>query len=569
MITSDIVFPMVTGTPEVPVAISIPSAPESNVIFPLASISIFALPKELFVAEIVNVLSLEELAVNVKLESFLPSRDNLFVSMLTSLPETAVLILTLLLAPLVLILTVLELPLIVTPPAPSSVNAPEVVVKLEASPASNLIPAPVALISTIPDVVISTSEAFPAILTPPAPSSVSAPEVVVKLEASPASNLIPAPVALISTIPDVVISTSEAFPAILTPPAPLSVNAPEEVVKLEAAPASNVIPAPVELISTVPDVVISTSAAFPAILTPPLPSSVNAPEEVVNLEAAPASIFTPLEASISMSSAPERVSLPEEVVKLEAPPASIVTPPVPALISTKTEFNSISVVVFIAFPNLISDATASSPINISLLAGTFIVIPSVPSKLKTPDEVVKLDPPPAIISVPPVPAVSCNLLFAVILKSLVAVEEIVALFVLAFPSNVKSPLKAVVSAVISICPFVVFSIFSVFPNVISLPVTVKSPFKTMFLKRASPTVPEYTLLLFEASGINVNSLLSLSLPKKPRFEVVPSKYLKAIPLSWLSVALSDPIIKTGSETVTPPPPPPLFVIVKLPHVKVP
>ena len=93
----------------------------------------------------------------------------------------------------------------------------------------------------------------------------------------------------------------------------------------------------------------------------------------------------------------------------------------------------------------------------------------------------------------------------------------------------------------------------------------------MLLKRALPTVPEYTLLLFVASGINVNSLLFLSLPKKPRFEVVPSKYLKAIPLSWLSVALSDPITRTGSETVTPPPlpPPPLFVILKLPHVKVP
>ena len=46
----------------------------------------------------------------------------------------------------------------------------------------------------------------------------------------------------------------------------------------------------------------------------------------------------------------------------------------PALISTKIEFNSISVVVFVALPNLISAATAAPPINISLLAATSIVI---------------------------------------------------------------------------------------------------------------------------------------------------------------------------------------------------
>ena len=162
--------------------------------------------------------------------------------------------------------------------------------------------------------------------------------------------------------------------------------------------------------------------------------------------------------------------------------------------------------------------------------------------VNAPEEVVKLDAPPALIRAPPVPPVSCNISLDSTFNSL-ALELIIAIFVVAFPSNVK------VSAVISIVPFVVFSIFSPFPNVISLPVTVKSPFKTMLLKRASPTVPEYTLLLFEASGINVNSLFDLSLPKKPCFSV-PSKYLKAIPLSSVSLLLSDPIKRILSEKVT-------------------
>ena len=41
-----------------------------------------------------------------------------------------------------------------------------------------------------------------------------------------------------------------------------------------------------ELRSRAPVVVISTSAELPAMLTPPAPSRVNAPEEVVKLEAA-------------------------------------------------------------------------------------------------------------------------------------------------------------------------------------------------------------------------------------------------------------------------------------------
>ena len=110
-----------------------------------------------------------------------------------------------------------------------------------------------------------------------------------KLELSVASTVIAAP--LISIAPVVVISISAAFPAILIPPLPSRVKAPDEVVKLEAPVASNVIE--LELISTVPVVVISTSAAFPTILIPAAPLSVKAPAAVVNAEAVAASISTP------------------------------------------------------------------------------------------------------------------------------------------------------------------------------------------------------------------------------------------------------------------------------------
>ena len=68
-----------------------------------------------------------------------------------------------------------------------------------------------------------------------------------------------------------------------------------EVVTDEASVASTV-KAPL-LISTAPVVVMSTSAALPAILTPTAPSNVNAPDEVVKFEAAAPSILIPAPAS--------------------------------------------------------------------------------------------------------------------------------------------------------------------------------------------------------------------------------------------------------------------------------
>ena len=57
---------------------------------------------------------------------------------------------------------------------------------------------------------------------------------------------------LISTAPVVVISTSAAFPAIITPAAPSNVSEPADVVKLDVFAASNDIPAVVESIVIAP-----------------------------------------------------------------------------------------------------------------------------------------------------------------------------------------------------------------------------------------------------------------------------------------------------------------------------
>ena len=97
-----------------------------------------------------------------------------------------------------------------------------------------------------------------------------------------------------------------------------------------------------ELISTEPVVVISISAAFPAIFTPPLPSSVNAPEDVVKL-------LAPTES------------------KLIAPVVSIVIPPVPASKSNAVAVVELPIAIILSaapVPIFIFWATASLPILI-------------------------------------------------------------------------------------------------------------------------------------------------------------------------------------------------------------
>ena len=161
--------------------------------------------------------------------------------------------------------------------------------------------------------------------TPPAPSNVKAPELVVRLLAAAASIDTPElastviAAAFISNVPVVVTSISDELPTIFTPPAPSIVRAPALVVRLLAAAASIDTP---ELASTViaaafisnaPVVVTSISDELPTIFTPVAPSIVRAHSAlVVRLLAAPASMDTP-------------------------EPASTVTPPALALMSTAEE----------------------------------------------------------------------------------------------------------------------------------------------------------------------------------------------------------------------------------------
>ena len=122
---------------------------------------------------------------------------------------------------------------------------------------------------------ISIVEALPFITKPAAPLSVKIPAVVdhvaaaadvkvkasalvVKLDAAPASNDIPAVVSIVKIL--LSISIVEAFPFITKPAAPLSVKIPALVVKLDAAAESNVI-LPVESRSNVV-LLISTSFGF-------------------------------------------------------------------------------------------------------------------------------------------------------------------------------------------------------------------------------------------------------------------------------------------------------------------
>ena len=139
----------------------------------------------------------------------------------------------------------------------------------------------------VPVVVISTSAAFPAIFTPVAPLIVIEPAEVVKLDAAPASMETPA-FASISTPPAValisiaLVPVPAEFTVTVCAPPPTAANvkllADPVTVTLESFVPSIVTALP--LISIVPVVVISTSAAFPAIFTPVPPLSVNAPAVV-------------------------------------------------------------------------------------------------------------------------------------------------------------------------------------------------------------------------------------------------------------------------------------------------
>ena len=69
-----------------------------------------------------------------------------------------------------------------------------------------------------------------------------------------------------------------------------------------------------EFTSKAPVVVISISAALPAIFTPPTPARVKAPAVVEKLDAAPASILVPVAESMSIVESESRVCGPSIAV---------------------------------------------------------------------------------------------------------------------------------------------------------------------------------------------------------------------------------------------------------------
>ena len=143
---------------------------------------------------------------------------------------------------------------------PSRVNAPE-------------------LISTAPVVVISTMAALPIILTPARPSSVKAPAVVLKLEAAPASKLIPpVPAFKSNAVANVLLPIVMVLAAA---PVPIFIDCASVSLPILIAPADEFIErAPAESISNpvVPSCLIVASSPAPNVI---------AAESLINLILSP------------------------------------------------------------------------------------------------------------------------------------------------------------------------------------------------------------------------------------------------------------------------------------------
>ena len=133
--------------------------------------------------------------------------------------------------------------------------------------------APVESISSVvaPDNVVAP---VPPICIVAVPSVIVIAFTDVNVIAAVASIVTPAPFK--SKAPVVVISISDALPSILTPAAPSNVNAPDDVVIFEAAPASKLIPFVASIVTSIPAfksklpavaVIAIASELFPAVLT--------------------------------------------------------------------------------------------------------------------------------------------------------------------------------------------------------------------------------------------------------------------------------------------------------------
>ena len=357
-------------------------------------------------------------------------------------------------APVVVISISAELPWIFTPPLPSSVNAPEDVVKLLAPAASKLIVPVVSIV--IPPVPASISNAVAPVALPnaivlwaaPVPIFIFWATASLPILITPADELIEsAPVESSSSVvaPDIVVAP---VPPICIVAVPSVIVIAFTDVNVIAAVASIVTPAPFK--SKAPVVVISISAALPWIFTPPLPSSVNAPEDVVILEAAPASKLIPFVASIVTSIPAFKSKLPAVAViaiASELFPA-VLTNEIFSLPAVPWGENIISVALFLPNFNVCPSANVEpkliEPVEVSTVTSPLVSTSSV----VTPDNVVA--PLPFIANVA-APSVNVNAAFAVV-NVMVEPESIVAAPVTSIskiPASISTIEPALASA--SIC----------------------------------------------------------------------------------------------------------------------
>ena len=356
-------------------------------------------------------------------------------------------------------------------------------VNVIAAVASMVTPAPFK--SKAPVVVISTSLEFPAILTPPLPSSVSAPEDVVKLLAPVESKLIapvvsivipPVPASISNVVPPVALPNvivlaavpepmliapvTASLPTLIDPPEELKDIFPVESKSSVVAPDNVVAPVPPICIVAVPSVIVIAFAdvnviVFVASIVTPAPFKSNEPVVVISISAAFPAILIP--------AAPFNVNAPDDVVKLEAPAASIAIPPLPASNSIAIAFTStfvdeslptVMVLAEAPEPILIAPVTASSPTFIEPPEELKDIFPvESKSSVVAPDNVVAPVPPICIVAVP---SVNVNAFTEVIVN---ANASIVTAVLSAEPrANVPEPcgsmviLELLADVVISIAP---------------------------------------------------------------------------------------------------------------------
>ena len=440
---------------------------------------------------------------------------------------------------------------VVFPFVASTVNLPELTFKLPPK-----VDAPVT--PSVPPIVVAP---FPTVNAFPAAIVTSSFNVVVPVTVKVVSND-----AASSTlnVPLIVVATPVA--PISTPPAPSSVNAPEDVVKLEAPAASILIPPAASMV--IPPVPASKSKAVAAVALP----------TVIVLAAEP----VPILIAPALSSFPTLIAPPEELTST-FPVASISTVLAPdkdvAPVPPKTK-DAVPSVIVKAFTDVIVMAVASKLANVLVEApkarvpvplGVIVILASLA------DVVISITL-AAVISIPPAEAVNVNASFAVEALSITnppvpASNSIVNAFTSTFvdaslptvivlaaapepiliaPVTASSP-TFIAPALELICNAAVASIFKLASLTRS---AAKAPLKTVKLPTAEPSavvVPTVNLSALSSQPMNALILLPLSTNKPASFILlVPVVFLaRVIILSLISTALEFTVVVVPVTVIFP------------------